>query len=83
MAKDQIKGKIRETFVVNQIQNVQLPIFYSKKGDFKIENYIFEIGGKNKTKKQIIGEENAFILADDILVGSKLVIPLYLFGFLY
>ncbi|NGX64022.1 MAG: hypothetical protein KR126chlam6_01446 [Candidatus Anoxychlamydiales bacterium] len=83
LAKDQIKGKIRETFVVNQIQNVQLPIFYSKKGDFKIENYIFEIGGKNKTKKQIIGEENAFILADDILVGSKLVIPLYLFGFLY
>jgi uncharacterized protein len=83
LAQDQTKGKIRETFVVNQVQNAEIPIFYSKKGDFKIGESIFEIGGKNKNTKQIKGVNNAFILADDILVGSKNVIPLYLFGFLY
>lgn len=83
LAHDQMKGKIRETFVVNQIQNIQVPIFYSNKGDFQVSNMIFEIGGKNKSKKQIFGEKNAFILADDIVIGSKGVIPLYLLGFLY
>ncbi len=83
LAQDQIKGKLRETFVVNQVQNTNLPIFYSKAGDFKIGDWIFEVGGKSKNKKQIKEEKNAFLLADDILVGSKNTIPLYLFGFLY
>jgi len=83
LAQDQTKGKIRETFVVNQVQNAQLPIFYSKKGDFKIGDSIFEIGGKGKNGKQIKGQTQAYILSDDILIGSKNVIPLYLFGFLY
>lgn len=83
LAQDQVRGKIRETFVVNQVQNAGIPIFYSKKGDFKINDYLFEVGGKSKNGKQIKGQNNAFILADDILVGSKNVIPLYLFGFLY
>lgn len=83
LAQDQTKGKIRETFVVNQVQNAEISIFYSKKGDFKIGDSIFEIGGKGKNGKQIKGQSQAFILADDILIGSKNVIPLYLFGFLY
>jgi hypothetical protein len=83
LAQDQMKGKIRETFVVNQVQNADLSIFYSNVGDFKIDNHVFEIGGKSKTKRQIKNEKNAFILADNILVGSKQMIPLYLFGFLY
>jgi uncharacterized protein len=74
---------VRESFVVNQIKNKKIPIFYSSKGDFKINDYIFEVGGKGKTTKQIQGEKNAFILADDIVVGSKSTIPLYLFGLLY
>jgi hypothetical protein len=83
LAPDQAKGKIRETFFVNQLQNVNLPIFYSKIGDFKVENFIFEIGGKNKTTKQLNEATQGYIVADDILVGSKKAIPLYLFGFLY
>ena len=83
LAEDQEKGKIRETFIVNQIQNQKIPIFYSQKGDFKINDYIFEIGGKRKNTKQIQGIEKVFILADDILVGSQSTIPLYLFGLLY
>lgn len=83
LTKDLEKGKVREGFVVNQIQNTKTPIFYSAKGDFKVDDYIFEVGGKSKTGKQIQGEKNAFILADDILIGSKSTIPLYLFGLLY
>lgn len=83
ITQDDAIGKIRETFVVNQIQNSLIPIYYSNKGDFKIENYIVEIGGKNKNNKQIKDEKNAFILADNILTGTKNTIPLYLLGLLY
>lgn len=83
LAQDQTKGKIRETFIVNQVQNVEEPIFYSKVGDFKIRDHVFEIGGKNKNKRQIKQEKQGYILSDDIIVGSKDTIPLYLFGFLY
>ncbi len=83
LAQDQAKGKIRETFVVNQIQNVEKAIFYSSIGDFKIEDCIFEVGGKAKNRRQIGGEKNAYILADDLIVGSQAVIPLYLFGLMY
>jgi len=82
IADDQAKGKIRETFFVNQIQNISLPIFYSTIGDFKIQDCIFEIGGKNKTIKQLKGN-HGFVISDDLIIGSKNVIPLYLFGFLY
>ena len=83
LAQDQIRGKIRETFFVNQLQNIKQPLFYSKVGDFKLEERIFEIGGKNKNQRQIKYANNAYILSDDLIVGSKNVIPLYLFGFLY
>ena len=46
-------------------------------------NYTFEVGGKNKDAKQIKGIENSFIVSDDIEIGFKNKIPLYLFGFLY
>ena len=65
------------------MQNLEKPIFYSPIGDFKIENHLFEVRGKNKTNKQLKHEKNAHILSDDVIVGSKGVIPLYLLGFLY
>ena len=83
LALDQTIGKIRETFVVNQVQNSEQSIFYSTVGDFKIDDHVFEVGEKGKNTRQIKNENNAFILSDDIITGSKNVIPLYLFGFLY
>ncbi len=82
-AHDQIKGKIRETFLVNQLQNAEQSVFYSMVGDFKIDERIVEVGGKGKNKRQIKNEKNSYVLADDLIVGSTGVIPLYLFGFLY
>jgi len=54
------------------------------KGDVLVDNtYLFEIGGKSKTKKQIGHVENAFTVNDDIEIGFQNSIPLWLFGFLY
>ena len=77
------KGTLRETFFMNQV-SAENKMFYSEAGDFLVNNkYIFEIGGKNKTKKQIAGLKNAYIVSDDIEYGSANTIPLWLFGFLY
>lgn len=56
---------------------------YNRHGDFRVDDAIFEIGGKNKTLKQVKDAENAYVVADGILVGSQKVIPLFLFGLLY
>ncbi len=77
------KGNIRETFFVSMIYNQHL-INYVDRGDFLIdEKYTFEIGGKNKGFEQIKDIPNSFIVSDDIEVGFKNRIPLWLFGFLY
>ncbi len=76
-------GTIRETFFCNQLK-VNHKISYPEKGDFIIDNqYIFEVGGRNKTQKQIIGLKNTFIAADNIEYAYKNTIPIWLFGFLY
>ncbi|ATA72665.1 ATP-binding protein [Capnocytophaga canis] len=77
------RGSLRETFFVNQIRNTH-QISYSDIGDFKVnDTWIFEIGGKNKTKKQIREVEQSFVVADDIEFGVGNKIPLWLFGFMY
>lgn len=76
-------GNKRETFFANQLGYTH-KITYAQMGDFFVDQkYIFEIGGKNKTKKQIATIENSFIAADDIEFGFQNKIPLWLFGFLY
>lgn len=76
-------GTIRETFFMqNLAHNHELSL--PGKGDILVDNtYLFEIGGKNKSKKQIAQLENAFVVKDGIEVGFQNSIPLWLFGFLY
>jgi hypothetical protein len=76
-------GTIRETFFMqNLVQKHTLSL--PDKGDVLVDNtFLFEIGGKNKTKKQIAHAENAFVVNDDIEIGFQNSIPLWLFGFLY
>jgi len=85
-------GSAREAFFVNQIKNyyasqnlfIDEAIFVAKKGDFLVDaTYTFEIGGKNKSFKQIKDMQNSYVGADDIEIGFKNKIPLWLFGFLY
>ncbi len=76
-------GSVRETFFFNQLC-AKYSVNYSKKGDFLVNNkFVFEVGGKNKTQKQISGVVNGYLALDDIIVGYKNAIPLWLFGFLY
>ncbi len=81
--QDTLTGKVRETFFVNQLENAGYKLFYGEVGDYQVEKYQFEIGGKNKTHKQLKNHKDAYIASDDIVVGYNDVIPLYLFGLLY
>jgi len=62
-------GTLRETYFVNQLallHNVSIP----RSSDFIVDDkYTFEIGGKNKSFKQIKDIENSFIVADGIESG--------------
>jgi predicted AAA+ superfamily ATPase len=75
-------GNLRDTFFINQMQ-VMNEVFASDKADFKIGDFTFEVGGKNKSKKQIAHIENSYIVKDDIEYGFQNVIPLWTFGFNY
>ena len=76
-------GTIREQFFVNQVR-LEHTVHYSKVGDFMVDgSYVFEIGGKNKSFKQIKDVNDSFIVSDDIEIGNGNKIPLWLFGFLY
>jgi len=77
------KGSVRETFFYNQLQ-VNHQVSYTPAGDFMVDGtYTFEVGGKNKSPKQISGLKDAFIASDDIEYSYQKRIPLWLFGFLY
>jgi predicted AAA+ superfamily ATPase len=83
LCSEQNIGSLRESFFVSQLK-VAHSVKYSNIGDFKIDdNFIFEIGGKNKSFKQIKDVPNSFVVADGIEVGFGAKIPLWLFGFLY
>lgn len=85
-------GTLRELFFVNQIRNagsmhpelIENSVEVSGRGDFVVKGqYTFEIGGKGKGFKQINGVKNAYVVSDDIELGFKNKLPLWLFGFLY
>lgn len=76
-------GNARETFFVNQLSQNHI-VKLSKQGDFIIDNkYTFEIGGKNKSKKQIKDISNSFLVKDNIEFGNSNTVPLWHFGMLY
>lgn len=75
-------GSMRESFFISQL-NVNYPIAYATEGDFRIGKNVFEIGGSSKSQKQIKGLAHAYIAADNIEIGYKNKIPLWLFGFVY
>lgn len=76
-------GTIREQFFANQVGHKHT-LHYPLQGDFIVdEKYTFEVGGKNKDFSQIKDIPNSYVVADDIEIGSRNKIPLWLFGFLY
>lgn len=55
----------------------------SKISDFRIGDATFEIGGRNKDRRQLREAENGYVVKDDIEFGFNKTIPLWMFGLLY
>ena len=75
-------GTVRETFFLNQTR-VGHDVVASPVSDFRIGDFTFEVGGKNKGQSQVAGVEGAYIVKDDIEYGYGNVIPLWTFGMMY
>lgn len=75
-------GNVRETFFLNQM-SLEHTITSHISADFQIEDSIFEVGGKSKTKKQVYDLKDAFLVKDDIEYGYMNTIPLWHFGMSY
>jgi len=79
-----MQGTRRETFFGSALGSLHTLSYPKSGGDFVVdERYLFEIGGKTKTSRQIKDHPESFIAADDIEIGNSNKIPLWLFGFLY
>ena len=75
-------GNLRETFFLNQMR-VNNPVISSSISDFQIGERTFEIGGKNKGKKQIESAKEGYIVKDQIEYSSGNILPLWWFGLNY
>ncbi len=76
-------GSVRETFFLNQLR-VRHKVSFAGTVDFKVnDEFYFEVGGVNKTQKQIKGMEQAYFVLDDLEQGWGNKIPLWVFGLLY
>ena len=83
-------GTIRESFVlnilkkVNKTQIISQNIILPQYGDFLFSywetQYLFEVGGQNKTNKQIQWISKSFLVKDNIVIGRGNEIPLWIFG---
>lgn len=76
-------GSRRETFVLNQLLHSH-KVDFSEESDFFVDSkYTFEVGRKNKKRKQIQEIPDSYIIADDIEFGTDRRIPIWLLGFMY
>ena len=78
------KGALREAFFMTQLNNAKHEVSLPLKGDFFVDDkYIFEIGGKGKSSKQLEGIDHSFVAMGDIEAGVGTKIPLWIFGMFY
>jgi len=76
-------GTLRETFFMNQLSQGH-EVRYPKAGDFLVDRkYLFEVGGKGKTFDQIKDVPDSYLAVDNLEIGYKNRIPLWMFGLLY
>lgn len=79
-------GTVRESFFCNQLAGAGHRVEYGglTTGDFRIDrNVVIEVGGPDKSFRQVKDEENGYVAADDIESAVYKKIPLWAFGFLY
>lgn len=84
LSQDLEIGTKRELAFLQFLRGANIQTFFPDTGDFKIGDRLFEVGGKNKTWSQLKNHQgNKYLVKDNMVVGFKHEIPLYLFGFLY
>lgn len=75
-------GTVRETFFACQL-TLAGSVTSPNKGDYLASGkYLFEVGGRRKSFKQIKDIPDSYLAVDDTLVGRGNKIPFWLFGFL-
>lgn len=75
-------GTIRETMFLSWTRQM-CTVYSSKISDFEIDGITFEVGGRNKTGRQIKAAERGFVVKDDVEYAVGNTIPIWMFGFLY
>lgn len=76
------RGTLRETFFFSQVATGHR-VSASPVADFIVDGHTFEVGGRNKTRKQVAGVKDAYVVKDDTLYPYLKIIPLWMFGLLY
>lgn len=76
-------GTVRENIFIQFLQDLYPIVSSPTQADFEVNDYTFEVGGKNKTSQQIKAIEKSYLVKDDIEYASLKEIPLWMFGFLY
>ena len=75
-------GNMRETFFYNQMR-VENDVVSSRQSDFVIGSRTFEIGGRNKGKRQIEDLPDSYVVKDGIEFAHGNTVPLWSFGLNY
>ena len=76
------EGTMRETLFLMWMQEAY-KVTSSKISDFEINGITFEVGGKNKTGKQVKEAETAYLVKDNIEYAIGNSVPIWMFGFVY
>lgn len=83
LKRDAGVGGVRETFFVNQVASLHSVDTFPETDFVVDDHYIIEVGGKNKDYNQIKDMKDSYLAIDNVAIGYRNKIPLYLFGFLY
>ncbi len=75
-------GNLRETVFFSWLA-VNHVVASAPSGDFRVGPYTFELGGRNKTGRQVKDIPNAYVVKDDIEQKGFKELPLWSFGFNY
>ncbi len=75
-------GNVRETIFLCWMRRM-FAVFESPVSDFEVDGRTFEVGGRNKGKKQILTADEGYVVKDDIEYAYENQIPLWMFGFIY
>lgn len=83
LSRNTQSGTLRETFFANQM-SCRHELAIPTEGDFVVnDTYVFEVGGKGKTFRQIRNIPNSYVAYDDMEIGLGNKIPLWMFGLQY